>query len=277
MHCHCIYIGNINIDTNCMEWVSVMQDIDGYSVLITGGGSGLGAGLAQYMAAKGAKVTIAGRSAEKLRQAADAIGPNCTISVGDVTDEADRQTFIADAVRHGNGLQGLANCAGNMLRMPVTETNAATTLDLLKLNVVAGLALTGLAAPHLEQAGGAVVFYGSVHARRAFPGAAAYAASKGAVEVMSRVLAAELGPKGIRVNCLIPGAVPTDINVRAGLAADAAENEARLHSMKADHPLGRIGTPEEVAEAADYLLRAKWTTGTSLVVDGGLSLGVSYK
>ena len=93
-----------------------MQDINGYSVLITGGGSGLGAGLAHHMAACGAKVTIAGRSAEKLHRVADAIGPDCAISVGDVTNEQDRQRFVTDAVRHGSGLQGLANCAGNMLR-----------------------------------------------------------------------------------------------------------------------------------------------------------------
>jgi NAD(P)-dependent dehydrogenase (short-subunit alcohol dehydrogenase family) len=91
------------------------------------------------------------------------------------------------------------------------------------------------------------------------------------------VLAAELGPKGIRVNCLLPGAVPTEINVRAGIASSAAENLARLQSMTAEHPLGRIGTPQDIAEAADYLMRAEWTTGTSVVVDGGLALGVTNK
>ena len=93
----------------------------------------------------------------------------------------------------------------------------------------------------------------------------------------SQVLAAELGPRKIRVNCLVPGAVPTEINVRAGVAASFEANLARLQSMVDDHPLGRIGTPVEIAEAADYLMRAEWTTGTSLVVDGGLGLGVSYK
>jgi len=137
--------------------------------------------------------------------------------------------------------------------------------------------LTGLAVPHLERSGGAVLFIGSVHTRRAYPGASPYAASKGAVEALSRVLAAELGPKGIRVNCLLPGAVPTEINVRAGVAASFEHNLARLKTMEVDHPLERIGTPEEIAEAADYLLRAQWTTGTSIVIDGGLSLGVSYK
>ena len=95
--------------------------------------------------------------------------------------------------------------------------------------------------------------------------------------MLTKVLAAELGPFDIRVNCVVPGAVPTEINVRAGIAADEKENLDRLNSMKSEHPLGKIGSAQEIAEAAEYLLRAKWTTGTSIVVDGGLSLGVTYK
>lgn len=254
-----------------------MQAIEGYSALVTGGGSGLGRGIAEHLAARGARVTIAGRRADKLAATAAAIGPNCAVVEGDVADEADRRRMIDAAVAHGGGLQGLVNAAGNMLRGPITDLTAEDILDLLNANVVAGMRLTGLAAPHLARDGGAVLFIGSVHTRRAFPGASPYAASKGAVEVLSQVLAAELGPQGIRVNCLIPGAVPTEINVRAGVAASEAENLARLRSMEADHPLGRIGTPDEIAEAADHLLRAEWTTGASLVVDGGLALGVSYK
>lgn len=254
-----------------------MQMIEGYSVLITGGGSGIGRGVAEYLAARGAMVTITGRRADKLKDAARAIGKNCTIAVGDVLVEEDRKRMIDTAVVHGGGLQGLFNNAGNMLRAPITELTAEDILDVMNVNVVAGMRLTGLAVPHLEQHGGAVVFVGSGHTRRAFPGASPYAASKGAVEVLAQVLAAELGPKRIRVNCVVPGAVPTEINVRAGVASSFEDNKSRLNSMIDDHPLGRIGTPEDIAEAVDYLLRAEWTTGASVVVDGGLALGVSYK
>lgn len=254
-----------------------MQPIEGYSVLVTGGGSGLGAGIARYLAERGARVTISGRRADRLEQVAAEIGANCAICVGDVAQDADRKRMIDTAVAHGNGLQGLVNNAANMLRGPITELDPAAILDLLNTNVVAGMALTGLATPHLARDGGSVVFFGSVHTRRAFPGASPYAASKGAVEVLAKVLAAELGPKGIRVNCLLPGAVPTELNVRAGIAASTDENLARLKSMEPEHPLGRIGTPQEIAETTDYLLRAEWTTGASIVVDGGLALGVSYK
>jgi NAD(P)-dependent dehydrogenase (short-subunit alcohol dehydrogenase family) len=254
-----------------------MQPIKGFSVLITGGGSGIGLGIAEHLAANGAKVTITGRRAEKLRCAANRIGAQCAFLAGDITDEADRQRMIVAAVEHGGGLQGLVSNAGNMLRGSITELSPGDMLELFDTNVVAGMRLTGLAVPHLARAGGAVVFMGSGHTRRAFPGASPYAASKGAVEVLSRVLAAELGPQGIRVNCLVPGAVPTELNVRAGLASDMEANLLRLKSLAPEHPLGRIGTAEEIAEACDYLLRAEWTTGTSMVVDGGLGLGVTHK
>jgi NAD(P)-dependent dehydrogenase (short-subunit alcohol dehydrogenase family) len=254
-----------------------VQPIEGFSVLVTGGGSGLGLGIARYLTERGAMVTVTGRREDKLRAAAESIGARCSWVSGDITSEPDRQRMVETAVAHGGGLQGLVNNAGNMLRGPITDLSADAMLKLFDTNVVAGMRLTGLATPHLEKSGGAVLFIGSGHTRRAFPGVSPYAASKGAVEVLSRVLAAELGPRGIRVNCVVPGAVPTELNVRAGVAASEEANLARLKSMEEDHPLGRIGTPQEIAEACDYLLRAEWTTGTSIVVDGGLGLGVSYK
>jgi len=253
-----------------------MSSLDGKSVLITGGGSGLGEGIARHLAARGARVTITGRRADKVQAVAASIGSAAHAVVGDVTDAADRARMIAAAVDHGGGLHGLVNNAANMLRGPITDLAEGDVLDLLNTNVVAGMMLTGLAVPHLARDGGAVLFFGSVHTRRSYPGASTYAASKGAVEVLSRVLAAELGPQRIRVNCVIPGAVPTELNIRAGLFTED-EHIARLNSMLPDHPLGRIGRPQDIAEAADYLLTADWVTGQSLVVDGGLSLGVSYK
>ena len=134
--------------------------------------------------------------------------------------------------------------------------------------------LTGLALKALSARRGAIVFVGSVHNRRAFPGASPYAATKGAVETLSRVLAAELGDKGIRVNCVAPGAVLTEINVRAGLGT-AEEAKVRLDSLIDMHALDRIGTEEEIAEAIAYLVCAEWTTGALIDVDGGLGLGLT--
>ena len=131
------------------------------------------------------------------------------------------------------------------------------------------------AKKHLVESRGCVLFSGSVHTQRAFPGASPYAATKGAVEALTGVLAAELGREGVRVSCVRPGAVNTELLVRSGMVKTAEEALVRLEGLAADHVLGRIGTVEEVAEAFEYLARAEWTTGEVLTVDGGLSLGAT--
>jgi NAD(P)-dependent dehydrogenase (short-subunit alcohol dehydrogenase family) len=251
-----------------------MREIRGLSVLITGGGSGIGEGTARRLAAAGARVTITGRRAEKVEAVAASIGPNCRAVAGDVTRDEDRRRMVAAAVEHGGGLQALVNGAGDMLRGPITELDEQAVLQVFNNNVVSAMMLTGLCVPQLAEKGGAVIFLGSVHTRRAYPGASPYAATKGAVEALTRVLAAELGARQICVNCVVPGAVPTEINIRAGLFTQE-QHDARMAAIAPDHALKRVGTPAELAEAIEYLIRAEWTTGASLVVDGGLSLGLS--
>jgi len=251
-----------------------MRSLEGASVLITGGGSGLGAGTARHFAERGAKVTISGRRPEKIRAVADAIGEHCQPVVSDVTRQADREELVAAAVAHGDGLDVLVNNAGNMYRGPVTELEEEPLLGIFRSNVVGPMLLTGAAVPHLAERKGAVIFLGSVHTRRAFPGASPYAATKGAIEVLTKVLAAELGPQDIRVNCVVPGAVFTEINQRAGLFDDDTARQ-RLDSMAEMHALGRIGSEEEIAEAIAHLACAEWTTGAVLDVDGGLGLGLT--
>lgn len=252
-----------------------MRDLTGMSVLVTGGGSGIGEGTARHLAAGGARVTISGRRAERVRQVAQSIGPSCRSVVGDVTVDADRRAMVAAAVDHGGGrLDVLVNNAGNMYRGPLAELDEGQLLAVFHSNVVGAMMLTQVALEHLVASRGAVVFVGSVHSQRAFPGASPYAATKGAVETLTGVLAAELGPQGVRVSCVRPGAVFTEINQRAGLFDDATAL-ARLEGLASAHALGRIGTTTEIAEAIEYLARAEWCTGAVLTVDGGLSLGVT--
>lgn len=251
-----------------------MRSLEGASVLITGGGSGLGAGTARHFAAQGARVTISGRRPDKIQAVAEAIGEACQPVVSDVTRAVDRAELVAAAVAHGGGLDVLVNNAGNMYRGAVTELEEEPLVGVFRSNVVGPMLLTGVAVPHLAERRGAVIFIGSVHTRRAFPGASPYAATKGAVEVLTKVLAAELGPQGIRVSCVVPGAVLTEINQRAGLFDDETAR-TRLEGMADLHALGRIGTDEEVAEAIAHLACAEWTTGAVLDVDGGLGLGLT--
>ena len=250
-----------------------MRSVEGMSVLVTGGGSGIGAGTARYLLAHGARVTVAGRRAGRLEEVA-AGHESCHAEQADVTVAADRRRLIDAAVAHGGGLDLLVNAAANMYRGPVEELEEQPLTEVFASNVIAPLLLSGLAVPHLRRSAGAVVFFGSVHTTRAFPGASPYAATKGALETATGVLAAELGPQGIRVSCIRPGAVFTEINQRAGLSDDATAYE-RLQGLGPAHALGRIGTVTEIAEAVAYVACAEWTTGSVLVVDGGLGLGVT--
>jgi NAD(P)-dependent dehydrogenase (short-subunit alcohol dehydrogenase family) len=140
------------------------------SVLVTGGGSGIGAATALHLARAGVRVTIAGRRQDALDRVVAQAGPNCIAVCGDITKADQRQAMVEAAVAHGGGLTGLVNNAANMLRSPVTALDEAAVMELFHTNVVAAMMLTGLAVPHLEVRGGAVVFVGSVHTRRAYPG-----------------------------------------------------------------------------------------------------------
>jgi NAD(P)-dependent dehydrogenase (short-subunit alcohol dehydrogenase family) len=252
-----------------------MRPVQQMSVLITGGGSGIGEGIARHLAALGARVTISGRRPDRVEAVADSIGEACRAVVGDVTSAPDRRAMVSAALEHGAGsLDVLVNNAGNMYRGPLAELAEDELLAVFHSNVVAAMMLTQAALDPLTAAQGAVIFMGSVHSQRAFPGASPYAATKGAIETLTGVLAAELGPRGIRVSCVRPGGVFTEINQRAGLFDDETAR-ARLEDLGPAHALGRIGTVTEVAEAVEYLARAEWTTGAVLTVDGGLGLGVT--
>ncbi len=251
-----------------------MKSLEGMSILVTGGGSGIGLGTARYCIERGAKVTICGRREDKIQAAAAELGDACRGVAADVTLAADRQKLLETAIHHGGQLDALINNAGNMYRGAITELDETALQEVFHTNVIAAMMLTGLCTPSLAHQEGAVVFVGSIHTRRAFPGASPYAATKAAVQGLTRVLAAELGEQRIRVNCLLPGAVFTEINQRAGLMDDETALQ-RLEGMSDLHALGRIGTTEEIAEAMAYLICAEWVTGAMIDIDGGLGLGIT--
>ena len=251
-----------------------MRAIDGMSVIVTGGGSGIGEATARHFASRGAKVTICGRRADRIAAVAADIGRNCLGVAADVAVASDRAALVEAAVSHAGGLDVLVNNAGNMYRGPLETLEEDRLLDVFHSNVIGPMMLTAQALPYLVARKGAVLFVGSVHAKRAFPGVSPYAATKGALETLTAVLAAELGPRGVRVSAIRPGAVFTEINQRAGLFDDETALE-RLQGLGSAHALGRIGTVDEIAEGLAYLACAEWTTGDVLVVDGGLGLGVT--
>ena len=251
-----------------------MSELNNLSILITGGGSGIGSGTAQYFVERGAMVTICGRRSDRVDAVATTLGSACKAVTGDVTQAEDRAAIVSAAVEHGGKIDALINNAGNMYRGPVEDLDEQELLNIFHTNVIAGMLLSGLCREHLAKTEGAIVFLGSIHNRRAFPGVSPYAATKGAIEALTKGLAAELGEQKIRVNCVAPGAVFTEINQRAGLFSDE-EALQRLNGMTHLHPLGRIGEVHEIAEAIAYFVTAPWTTGTILEVDGGLALGLT--
>ena len=194
--------------------------------------------------------------------------------MGDVTVNKDREAMLAAAVDHGGKLDVLVSSAANMYRQAIGQYTEDFLKEAFNTNVISGMMLSSMAVPLLEKTQGAIIFLGSIHNRRAYPGASPYATTKAAVEGLTRVMAAELGRRQIRVCCVLPGAVSTEINLRAGLFT-AQQSDARYAAIAPDHALARIGTVNEIAEAIEYLVRAEWVTGVALEVDGGLGLGVS--
>ena len=251
-----------------------MRAIKDMSVLITGGGSGIGEGTARLFAQRGAKVTITGRNKDKIEAVAQSIGPACRAIAGDVTVDLDREAMLAAAVEHGGKLDVVVSNAANMYRQAVDQYTEDFLKEAFNTNVISGMMLSSMAVPLLEKTHGAIIFLGSIHNRRAYPGVSPYATTKAAIEGLTRVMAAELGRRQIRVSCVLPGAVSTEINLRAGLFT-AEQSDARYAAIAPDHALARIGTVTEIAEAIEYLSRAEWVTGVALEVDGGLGLGVS--
>ena len=251
-----------------------MDNIQNKSILITGGATGIGFAMAKKYSEKGALVTICGRRKEKIEEALKLLNNNVEGLIADVTIDSDRNKIIETTINHGSKIDVLINNAGNMYRGNIDELEEVKLLEIFNSNVISGMMLLGKAKKYLKKSKGVNIFIGSVHNRRAFPGASPYAATKGALETLTKVLAAELGKDKIRVNCVVPGAVFTEINQRAGLFDDKTAKK-RLDSMSKIHALGRIGEPEEIAEAVEYLISSKWTTGAILDVDGGLGLGLT--
>lgn len=251
-----------------------MKSLADMSVLVTGGGSGIGEATARYFAERGALVTISGRREEKVAAVAADIGPGCLHVAGDVTVAADRERMLEAAVNHGGKLDALVNNAANMYRQPVDAYTEDHLREAFETNVISAMMLSSAAVPHLEKTQGSIVFIGSTHTRRAFPGASPYATTKAALEGLTKVMAAELGPRKIRVGCILPGAVITELNLRAGLFGED-EVEARYSAVAGLHALGRVGTAEEVAESIAHLVQSEWITGVALEVDGGIGLGAS--
>jgi NAD(P)-dependent dehydrogenase (short-subunit alcohol dehydrogenase family) len=243
--------------------------------LVTGAGRGIGEGVALRLAREGAAVVVndrdavtAGRTVEKIAAA----GGRAMAVAADISVEADVERMIDQASRSFGGLDILVNNAGVDLVAPVTDTTLQDWHRVHSVDLAGAYLCVHHSCQLLERSrGGCVVNVASIHAFCTQPGRAAYAAAKAGLLGLTRALALDLGPLGIRVNAVVPGYVRTEIwDLWLNKVPDP---EATVKAIAQQHPIRRIGKPEDIAAAVAFLASddAAFITGASLVVDGGLT------
>lgn len=247
----------------------------GKTVLITGGGSGMGKAAALRLGREGAQVVVAGRRTAELEQVVSAITAEggCALAIAtDVSDEAQVSAMIERTVQHFGQLDLAWNNAGTLGAFAPVEAFSLADFDQIIATNLRGVFCClkyQIDAMRKQGVAGAIVNTSSWTAQGAMPGIAAYAASKSALDGLMRTVAVEAGAHQIRVNNVCPGIIATPM-AEGVLSSEASQRPFIRHT-----PLARIGTPEEVADAVLWLLSedARFVTGQCLTVDGGYTLG----
>ncbi len=254
-----------------------MGALEGKKALITGGASGIGRAAALLFAHEGAAVAVADLNKAAGQAVVDQIqgeGGRAIFIRCDVTQAGDCRRTVEQTVAELGGLDVLFNNAGIIRRATVVDADEADWDRIMAVNVKSVFLMSKVAVPVMAAAGGGAIVntasgWGLVGGQKA----AAYCASKGAVVLLTKAMALDHGPHGIRVNCICPG--DTDTVMLHQEAAQLGEPVDRFLADSAQRPLGRLGRPEEVAQAALYLVSdaASFVTGAALVVDGGGTAG----
>lgn len=249
-----------------------MGRVEGKVIIVTGGATGIGLGISQILAGEGASVAIASRSGETGEAAARSIrgaGGKALFIPTDITQDADCRRLVDTTVGQFRRLDGLVNNAGIFPRANIDETTPEIWDEILGVNLKGAFFVTRYAVPHLRAAGGGcVVNIGSPNQYVGLPTLAAYSISKGGLVAMTRNLANALAPDRIRVNCVNPGWVitETEIKIQAAEGRDADS----LAEAGRQLPLGRHQLPEDAAYAVLYLMsdEATQVSGDVINVDG---------
>lgn len=267
------------------------SDFRGRAVLITGGALGIGKGVAEAFAAVGASVAVAdidpasaAATVTELQNGALGLAagnppggggrPRAIATIGDVSRSADAERMVAETVRAFGRLDVLVNNAGIFpldWYGNVEEIDEGMWDTILDVNLKGIFLMSRAALPHIRAAGGGtVVNMASVQGLQSMPRVVAYAASKGGVLSLTRAMAMDYAPEGIRVVAICPGTIDSAM-VRGIARAEGGDEEENVRRYGSVHPLGRIGTPADVGAAAVFLASdaASFITGESLNVDGG--------
>ena len=232
-------------------------------IIIVGATGATGSTLAKHLHTQGHALHLVGRNADELQALANEL--SATHSVADVFDGEQLKAAIT-AGDQGDGIKGLAYCVGSIVLKPLAQATTEDFAQTYHLNTIAAAQCVQAAAEGLKKTNGSVVLFSTVAARRGFPQHAVIASAKAAVEGLTVSLAAELAPH-VRVNAIAPSLTESK------MAAPLLQSEAMAQSLAKSHPLKRLGTPEDQAHAAAYLLssEASWITGQIIGVDGGRS------
>jgi NAD(P)-dependent dehydrogenase (short-subunit alcohol dehydrogenase family) len=240
--------------------------LDGKIALITGAGSGIGEAIALAMGAAGARIVAVDINVGAAVRTAKAVGETAVGLACDVTDRAACDALAARVRREVGAIAVLVNNAGIIRRGKVTDATARRDWDdTLSVNLDGPYNMVTAVLDQLRETRGAIVNIGSIQSFVALPNSAAYTTSKGGVRLLTKALAMELGPVGIRVNAIGPGFTATPLN------ADARQNADYMANFTGRIPLGRIGDPDDIAQPAVFLAcdMARYITGVTLPVDGG--------
>lgn len=247
----------------------------GKVALVTGGGTGIGKAIALAFAREGAKVAVAGRRKEKLQETVHEMGKagGSGLAIAcDVSNARDAERAVQEAAENFGKLNVLVNNAGVLHVATIEGTSEEEWDRLMTINLKGPFLMCRAALPEFRKAGGgAIVNVGSVLGLIGMKDRAAYCASKGGVALLTKAMALDHGHEHVRVNCICPSIVETELV--AGLFAASEAGEAARKARVAQIPVGRVGKPEDVAEMAVFLAseESSWMTGVAIPLDGGLS------
>jgi len=241
------------------------------TAIITGGASGLGLATAKKFVENNIKTIIVGRNEENLAAACKNLGRLCSYKVFDLNNLKDIPTLVDEITGEHGQVDILVNNAGINKKKPFTDVADEEFQQVILTNLTSVFVLSReVVKTMLPKQSGCVINISSMAAQYGIPYVIAYTASKTAVEGMTKAMAVELSPAGIRVNCVAPGFIETN------MSAKALDNDPqRKQKVLSRTPMGKLGLPEDVAEAVFYLASnaAKYLTGVVLPVDGGNSIG----